>query len=229
MMLPISQQEMQKEELPREEGTLPSLRPAREPLTYTLAVTGWGLQGTLHLETNWQPIHLACCSNRRPPRSPCNILAPHPKALWSWGEENKAVFQKDQFPKSSVGCQVQSHTAKATRRCSELGGAPERALHVIRLDEYGNSGFKNTTKSWLPPTSLFCVNIEREDFSRIRINMKGILYPSMALCYDNGMLAPPNLACRPQDRANDYPVSVPWDGRVAAGTASRAKREVVNA
>ena len=46
MMLPISQQEMQKEELPREEGTLPSLRPAREPLTYTLAVTGWGLQGT---------------------------------------------------------------------------------------------------------------------------------------------------------------------------------------
>lgn len=54
MMLPISQQEMQKEELPREEGTLPSLRPAREPLTYSLAVTGWGFQGTLHLETNWQ-------------------------------------------------------------------------------------------------------------------------------------------------------------------------------
>lgn len=90
-------------ELPRKEGRLPSPRPTREPLTHNLAVGGWGLQGTLLLESNWQPMSLASCTSQRPLRRPGDVLAPHPRALWSWGKKNKAVFQKGQFPKSSMG------------------------------------------------------------------------------------------------------------------------------
>ena len=49
--------------------------------------------------------------------------------------------------------------------------------------------------------------------------MKGILYPTLALCYNHGMLSPPNLARWPLDRANNY--SVPQRVSVAVGTASR--------
>lgn len=79
----------------------------------------------------------------------------------------------------------------------------ERELHAIRLGEYGNSGFKKHNKE----LSAFClsVRVELEDSSCIRINMKRILYPIMALCYNNGMLSPPNLARCPLDHANDYP------------------------
>lgn len=48
--------------------------------------------------------------------------------------------------------------------------------------------------------------------------MKGILCPITALCYNNGMLSPPNLAFCPPDRANNY--SVPQPVSVAVGTAS---------
>lgn len=50
--------------------------------------------------------------------------------------------------------------------------------------------------------------------------MKRILYPLMALCYNNGMLSPPRLADRgpPPGLANNY--VVPWRVSVAAGTAS---------
>lgn len=74
--------------------------------------------------------------------------------------------------------------------------------------------------------SLFSVKVEFEDSSCIRINMKRILNPIMALCYNNGMLSPPNLACSPLDRANNNPV--PQCVRVAVGTASRADREAMN-
>lgn len=50
----------------------------------------------------------------------------------------------------------------------------------------------------------------------------------MALCYNNGMLSPPNLAYCPLDLANDY--SVPQCVSVAVGIASWAwKKEAVDA
>lgn len=85
----------------------------------------------------------------------------------------------------------------------------------------------NTTESLpacLPSTSPF--SVEFEDSSRIRINMKRILNPIMALCYNNGMLVPPNLAGCPLDHANNNPV--PQCVRVAVGTASRADREALD-
>ena len=75
--------------------------------------------------------------------------------------------------------------------------------------------------------SLFRVKVEFEDSTCIRINMKGILNPVMALCYNNGMLSPPNLACCPLDRANNKPA--PQCVRVAVGTASGAEREAAKA
>lgn len=48
--------------------------------------------------------------------------------------------------------------------------------------------------------------------------MKRILYPIMALCYNNGMLSPPNLAYFPPELANNY--SVPQRVSVTVGTTS---------
>lgn len=47
--------------------------------------------------------------------------------------------------------------------------------------------------------------------------MKRILYPIMALCYNNGMLSPPDLAYFPPDLANN--ISVSQCVSVTVGTA----------
>jgi hypothetical protein len=58
--------------------------------------------------------------------------------------------------------------------------------------------------------------------------MKRIYYLIMALCYNSGMLSPPNLAYCPSDLASNS--SVPQCVSVAVGTASGAcKREAMNA
>lgn len=72
-------------------------------------------------------------------------------------------------------------------------------------------------------TSLFGGKVEFSGPYCIRRNMKRILHPLMALCYNNGMLSPPRLAdggggWGGQGLANDY--VVPWRVSVTVGTAS---------
>ena len=63
-------------------------------------------------------------------------------------------------------------------------------------------------------TFLFSVKVEFSESYCLRRSVQRLSRPIMALCYDNGMLAPPSLADRPPDLANNYAVaqrvSVAW-------------------
>lgn len=152
------------------------------------------------------------------PRRPGLALASPSRALWSWSKKNELSLLSWASLLRAVS------VAKVWSPGPPGGGSEPTPVSQAHTAIPTMSKSPLVVAKTQPPqtadfTSLFSGKVEFSEPYCIRRNMKRILYPLMALCYNNGMLSPPRLADRgPPGLANNY--VVPWRVSVAVGTAS---------